>query len=146
MIKLSTGYRQSVALTSSIKATLDGGLVRIYSGAVPPSADASLGAAVLLCEISAGGTGDLLTWEDTAPGGVLSKSVAQNWTGNVVAGGDPTFFRYVKGGDAGDASASAVRFQGSAGILGSDMYIRLLPLVVDTPQSFAVFQLALPEQ
>lgn len=145
-IKLSTGFRQGIAITGSLKELLDNGLIRIYSGAVPASADAALGAATLLNEISAGGTGTPVTWEETAPGGVLSKSAAENWTGNNLAGGTPTFFRYVLSADAGDASTTAVRIQGTAGPLGSDMYISTLPLVSGAPQSFSLFQLAIPEQ
>lgn len=146
MIKQSTGMRVSLAVTGSLKATLDGGLVRIYAGSVPANADAALGGATLLCEISVGGDGTPVTWEAAAPLGVLKKSVSENWTGNNVADGSPTFFRYVLDGDVGDASASAVRFQGSAGALGSDMYIAALPLVNGQPQSFSLFELAIPEQ
>lgn len=147
MIKLSTGLRQALALSNGFKEALDGGFVNIYSGAVPASADAALGSATLLCRLSVGGDDETpLTFETTAPGGVLSKKASENWTGNNVAGGTPTFFRYVLDGDAGDASSTAVRFQGSAGGLGSDMFISSLPLVAEAPQSFSLFQIAIPEQ
>jgi hypothetical protein len=146
MIKLSTGLRQALAISGSLKATLDGGLVQIYSGAIPASADAALGSAVLLNEISVGGDGTPVTFEAAAPGGILVKNVAETWVGTNEADGTPTFFRYVKNGDAGDASASAVRFQGTAGPLGSDMFIATLPLVNGQPLSFELFQLAIPEQ
>lgn len=147
MIKQSTGMRVSLAITGSLKETLDGGLIRIYGGTVPGGPDAALGGATLLNEVSAGGTGTPVTFEPTAPLGVLVKSVAENWTGNNLVGGiTPTFFRYVKDGDIGDASSSAVRFQGTAGALGSDMFIAELPLVEAAPLSFALFQLTFPEQ
>lgn len=145
-VKLSTGFRQGIAITDSLKALLDGGYLRIYSGAVPASADAALGAAVLINEISAGGTGTVLTFEATAPAGVLSKAVAENWTGNNLVTDTPTFFRYVLAADAGDASTTAVRIQGTAGALGSDMFISTLPMVSAAPQSFSLFQLTIPEQ
>lgn len=146
MIKLSTGLRRALAVGGSLADSLNGGLIRIYSGAIPASADADLGSAVLLNEISAGGDGTPVTFEPTAPLGVLVKSVSENWTGNNIAGGSPTFFRYVLDGDVGDASASAIRFQGTAGVLGSDMFIATLPLVEAQPLSFELFQLAIPEQ
>lgn len=146
MIKQSTGMRVSLAVTGSLKATLDGGLLRVYSGTVPANADAALGGAVLLNEISAGGTGTVLTFEATAPLGVLKKAAAENWTGNNLVAGPPSFFRYVLAGDAGDASATAVRFQGSAGALGNDMFISSLPLVQGQPLAFQQFELAMPEQ
>lgn len=146
MIKLSTALRQAIAVGSSLKSALDGGLIKIYSGSVPASADAALGGATLLCTISAGGTGTPLTFEPTAPGGVLTKAAAENWTGNNVLGGTPTFFRYALASDDGSASSSAVRIQGTAGALGSDMFISTLPMVNGAPQSFQLFQLAVPEQ
>lgn len=146
MIKPSTGMRESLAITGSLKETLDGGLIRIYMGAVPASADAALGGATLLNEISVGGAGTGVTFEATAPGGVLVKSVSETWVGSNLADGTPTFFRYVLLADAGDTSTSAVRFQGTAGPLGSDMFISSLPLVDTDPLSFQLFQLAIPEQ
>ncbi len=146
MIKLITAVRVALAVGGSLKSTLDGGLVRIYSGSVPASADAAIGGATLLCEISAGGAGTPVTFEATAPLGVLKKSVAETWTGTNLADGTPTFFRYVLSGDDGSASSSAPRLQGSAGVLGSDMYISSLPLVTGQPLAFSVFELAVPEQ
>jgi hypothetical protein len=146
MIKISTGLRVAQAVTGSLKASLDGGLVRLYSGTVPASADAALGGATLLNEISVGGDGTPVTFEGTAPLGVLKKSVSENWTGNNLAGGTPTFFRFVKAGDDGSASSSAIRFQGTAGALGSDMFLSALPLVSGAPQAFSVFELTIPEQ
>lgn len=146
MIKLSTGLRVGLAITGPLRTLLDNGLVRIYAGAVPASADAALGGAVLLCEISAGGTGTGLTFEATAPSGVLSKSIAENWTGNNLADGTPTFFRHVVVGDAGDASTTAYRVQGTVGGPGEDMVITELPLVAGAPQTFDLYKLAIPEQ
>lgn len=147
MIKQSTGMRVALATTLSVKEALDGGFVRLYTGTVPASADAALpGDAVLINEISAGGTGTAVTFEDNAPSGVLVKRVSENWTGNNLVAGTPTFFRYVKAGDAGDASASAIRFQGSVGGPGADLIISSLPLAANAPQTFNLFRLAIPEQ
>lgn len=146
MIKLSTGLRESLAITGSLKRSLDGGLIRIYTGPVPASADAALGGASLINEISVSGDGTPVTWEATAPGGVLVKNVGETWIGENLASGNPTFFRYVLSGDAGGSSTSAIRFQGSAGALGSDMFISTLPLVEGAPLSFSVFQITVPEQ
>lgn len=146
MIKLSTGLREALAASQSLRAALNNGFIRIYTGPVPASADAALGTAVLINEISAGGTGTPLTLEATAPDGVVTKTAAENWTGNNLADGTPSFFRYVLSGDAGDASTSAVRFQGSVGGPGADMVISSLPLVNGAPQTFDLFQLVIPEQ
>lgn len=146
MIKLSTGLREALAASQSLRAALNNGFIRIYTGPVPASADAALGTAVLINEISAGGTGTPLTLEAAAPEGVVTKTAAENWTGNNLADGTPSFFRYVLDGDAGDASTSAIRFQGSVGGPGADMVISSLPLVNGAPQTFDLFQLVVPEQ
>lgn len=146
MIKLSTGLREAIAAQESLRDALNGGFIHLYTGAVPASADADLGSAVLINTISGGGNGDPLELEPTAPGGVVAKSVSQNWTGNNLADGTPTFFRYVLAGDAGDASTSAIRFQGTVGGPGADMVISSLPLVNGAPQTFDLFQLVIPEQ
>lgn len=146
MIKLSTGLRVQMAVGDDLVSILNGGFIRIYSGPLPASADAALGAATLVNEISAGGTGTPVTFEPTAPGGVVSKKASENWTGNNLVDATPTFFRYVLSGDAGDASSSAVRFQGTAGGIGNDLVISSLPLVDGEPQTFDLFQLTIPEQ
>lgn len=145
-LKYSTGLREGLAITGPLRSLINNCLVRIYSGAVPINADASLGGALLLNEISAGGTGDPLTFEPTAPAGLLRKSVAENWTGNNLSDGTPTFFRLVLPSDTGDQSTTQVRIQGSCGGLGNDLVITELPLEESAPQSFDLFQLAIPEQ
>lgn len=145
MVKYSTGLRQQLAVVAPMRTILDAFLLRVYSGTVPASADASLGGATLMLEVSAGGTGTPLTLEPTAPGGLLSKSVAENWTGNVLVAGTPSFFRIVKVADTGNASTTEPRIQGSAGSLGNDLVMTVLPLVASAPQTFELFQMALPE-
>lgn len=146
MIKLSTALREAIAVTGSLRSALNNGYLRLYSGAVPASADAALGSATLLNEITVGGLGTALTLEPTAPDGVVTKSAAETWVGLNLVAGTPTFFRWVLAADAGDLSTTAVRLQGTAGVLGSDMFIAALPLVEGAPQSVAVFQLTVPEQ
>jgi len=147
VLKLSTALREGLAASSDMRTLLNECFINIYSGPVPPSADSELPpSAVLLNTISVGGMGDPLTLEPDAPGGVITKSVAENWTGNNVADGTPTFFRLVKATDTGSATTTEVRIQGSAGGVGNDMVITELPLVEDAPLSFDFFQLVIPEQ
>lgn len=145
-IKFSTALREGLAAAGSLRSLINECEVRIYAGSVPVSADAGLGSAVLLNVITAGGTGTPLTFEASAPNGVLTKSVAENWTGNNLADGTPTFFRLVKPGDTGGTSNTDVRMQGTAGTVGNDMVITELPLITGAPQAFDFFQLAIPEQ
>lgn len=145
-LKFSTGLRQGLAVSGSLRSLLNQGLLRIYSGTVPTNADAALGSAVLLNEISAGGTGTTLTFEAAAPGGVLTKSAAENWTGNNLESGTPSFFRFVQPTDTGNASTTEVRLQGTCGPIGNDLMITQLPLVASQPLTLELFQLAIPEE
>ena len=146
MVKYSTALREGLAVVGSMRSLLSGFYIRIYTGTVPATADASLGSAVLLNEISSGGVGDELTLEPTAPGGLLTKSASQNWTGKTLLGGTPSFFRIELASDTGNQTTTEVRIQGSCGSLGNDLVITQLPLVTDEPQAFELFQMAIPEQ
>lgn len=110
---ISTGLATALASTSSLKDALDGGEVRIYAGAVPTSADDSIGSATLLCTVLLDGT-DPLTLE--ADGRNLRKPSAASWTGVPVDSGTATFFRHVQSSDDGSASTTAVRTQGAVGV------------------------------
>lgn len=144
-LKFSTGLRSGLMVTGSLKSLLDGGSVRVYAGAVPSSADAAIGAALLLCEIKVKTSGDGLTFEATAPSGVLTKNLSEEWESNNVASGDATFFRFVKPADTGGASTSEVRIQGTVGLAGADMQISNTALVIGAPQKLEYFNVAMPE-
>ena len=146
MVKYSTAIREGLAIVGPMRTLLDAFYIRVYSGTIPASADASLASAVLMLEVSVGGMGDPLTLEPTAPGGLLTKSASENWTGNVIVGGTPSFFRIEKDTDTGNQSTTEIRIQGSCGSLGNDLVITALPLVESTPQAFELFQMAIPEQ
>jgi len=146
MVKYSTATREGLAVVGALRTLLNEFYIRVYSGTIPASADSSLGQAVLMLEVSVGGMGDPLTLEPSAPGGLLTKSAAENWTGNVLVGGTPSFFRIEKDTDTGNQSTTEIRIQGSCGPLGSDLMLTALPLVAATPQAFELFQMAIPEQ
>ena len=114
-LKISTGLRNGVLVTGSLKSQLDGKVVKIYGGAVPDDADAALGAATLLCTVSVGGTGTGVTFESTPVDGAIVKTASETWSGTNVATGTATFWRIATNADDGSASTSAVRVQGTFG-------------------------------
>lgn len=142
--KYSVGLRNGLAVTGSLKSLLDGCFIRLYAGTPPASPNDAIGAATLLSEISNGGVGG--TFEGVASDGTLVKSTSEVWTGVNVASGTASFFRVVKAGDAGDASTSAVRVQGSVGVAGADMNMTNPTLVSGAPQNFDYFFITMPEQ
>lgn len=144
MYKLSTGLRNGLLAVGSLKELLDTGKIKIYAGSVPASADDALGGATLLCTISNGGGATGLTLASAASAGVLTKTLAEVWSGTNVAGGTATFFRWEMGGDDGSASTSAIRLQGSVGVAGADMNLSSVNLTNGAPQALDYFTVAMP--
>lgn len=117
-MKLSTGLRNGLLSGDDLKALLDGGEIRVYEGAVPSTADDSIGSAVLLGTYKNGGSG--ITF-DAAVNGVISKAAGETWGGTIAATGTPSFFRHVLSSDDGSASSTALRIQGTCGLVGADL-------------------------
>lgn len=127
-MKRSTGLRNYMLSTGSLKQALDGKVIKIYSGPAPASADAALTADnVLLATVSANGNG--VTMANAAENGTLAKSSSEVWSGVVAANGTASFFRMETAADTGALSATAVRVQGSIGLDGADMNFATLNLI-----------------
>tara|TARA_R110002049_G_scaffold239404_9_gene412596 strand:+ start:2048 stop:2503 length:456 start_codon:yes stop_codon:yes gene_type:complete len=148
-IRYSTGLKNAILDTGSLKDALDDGVLRFYSGTVPADADAALGSAVLLNEYTddgqalAGGTG--LDFDAAAVGGALGKAPAQTWEGDAVANGDASFFRFVTQADTGAASTTEIRIQGTVGGVGADMFVQSVTFVTSTTYTVDYFSVAIPD-
>lgn len=140
-LKLSTGLRDALVATGSLKGTLDGMVMRFYDGVVPASADAAI-TGTMLVEMTLnadGATG--LTYEAVTGSGYARKTAAEVWSGTVAATGTITHARFCAIADDGTLSTTAVRLQFER----SDM-----ALSVETPtqgETYDVdfFNLILPE-
>ena len=141
-VKVSTGLRNALLDSSSLKGILDGGFLDIYSGTIPATADDALTGATLLCRVSNGGSG--LTFDTNAVGGVLSKNPSEVWQGLNTASGVASFFRFVSASDTGAASDTEKRIQGTVAVLGADLNISNTSLTVSAPQAIQFFYVALP--
>lgn len=137
----STGLAKHLAITGSLKAALDGGFIFIYSGTVPATADAVI-AGSLLAKISVGGDGTTgLTFSGTADDGVLTKTAAEAWNGNVSTTGTATFFRFAAA-DPSAASTTDKRLQGTVGTtVLSDIVLTSTALVSGNTQALNLFQI-----
>lgn len=120
-MKRSTGLRNYMLASGSFKQALAGTVIRVYGGTAPASADDAIGAATLLCTISVDGDGTGVTLDATASGGVITKNTSEVWTGDVTASGTATFFRMEFAADTGAFSTTAVRMQGTVGLVGADL-------------------------
>jgi hypothetical protein len=120
-LQASTGLRNAMLSGVGLKDALDGGKILVYAGTKPASADAAIGAAVLLVTITIGGVGTGINFDTAAAGGAINKAPLETWKGTNVADGAAVFYRHVAAGDDGTLSASAMRLQGNVGSSGSDL-------------------------
>jgi hypothetical protein len=143
-IKISTALRNAILASGSVKSSLDNGFIRIYSGAVPATADSALGSAVLLCVVSVNNTGTGITFAASASGGVLTKNASETWSGVNVASGTSTFYRHTAAGDTGESSTTQSRIQGLVGTAGADLNVTNTSLVIGAPQLIDYYSVAMP--
>jgi hypothetical protein len=123
---ISTGLRDKVLDTGSVKSVLNLGFINIYSGVAPATADAAA-TGTLLCAVSNNSTATGLTF-GTASAGALPKNPAEVWSGLNVVGGTASYYRHVAAGDTGGISTTEARIQGVCGLAGADLNLTNLLL------------------
>jgi len=142
--KISTGLRDHMLATGSLKAGIDGGVIRIYSGSEPSDADAALGAAVLLCTISDNGGGGGISMDTTPASGILSKAPAETWKGTNAATGVASFYRFSSLTDGGLLSTTEKRAQGTVGTLNADLLLADVNLTISQEQRVDFYSIGMP--
>jgi hypothetical protein len=143
-IKTSTGLRNQMLDTNPLKTVFNLGFLKIYAGAVPADADASIGSATLLCTVSVNSTGTGITFASTASGGTIVKNSGEVWSGVNVATGTATFYRLVAAGDTGASSTTEARVQGTVATSGADLNLTSTSLTSAATQSIDYYSLTLP--
>lgn len=142
--KVSTGLRNGVLATGSLRSLLNGGTIKIYAGSPPATADAAVGAAVLLCTISLNSTATGITLDATAAGGVIPKTPAEIWSGVNAANGVAAWFRHVGPGDNGAESVTQPRIQGTVALSGAAVNLTSLNLTAGAPQPIDHYAVSWP--
>jgi hypothetical protein len=104
-------------MLDAIRASYDAGKLRIYSGSVPANADAALGGAVLLAELTLNATAF-----PAASGGVLTANAITSDT-SADNTGTASFFRIL------DSGASTVLFQGAVSTSGAELNLNTTSIV-----------------
>lgn len=150
-IKLSTGARNAMAGPTGFGATFANGVIYIYSGPQPLTADAAPSGTLLGiatkdgAAFTPGSPDNGLTF--AAPtGGTISKS-ADNWKFTGIAVGTAGWFRLV--GNAADplaASTTAVRMDGAVTTTGPELKLSILAVEVGSPHTVDVFRFTVPAQ
>jgi len=142
-LKTSTGLRNYALATGSFKAAMALGVIKIYAGTIPATADDSLGSATLLCTITKDGDGVTgLSLAASAASGSISKA-AETWSGTNAASGTATFWRFVTSSDTGVLSTTEMRWQGTAATSGSELIMTSTTLASGAPTNIDYFTAAL---
>ncbi len=142
--KISTGLRDYMLITGSLKAGLDGGVINIYSGTAPATADAALSGNTLLAIISNDATGTGITMATPSIAGVLSKSASEIWRGLIVASATASFYRFVGLADDGLLSTTQRRIQGTVAVVGGDLNFSSVTFVSSNYKTIDSYNIALP--
>lgn len=144
-MKRSTGLRNHMLSVGSLKSALDGTVIKFFSGAEPPTADDALGGATLLCTITRDGDGVTgLTLAPDAAGGQITKNTSEVWEGEIIANGQATFFRQESLADSGLFSESAIRLQGSVGMIDADIELSDVAFIIGDTRRLRFYVAAIP--
>ena len=144
MAKFSTGLRNAMLTGQSFKVIMDGGLLDIYAGTPPDTADDSVAGAMPILTLSVNGTGGGLHFAMTAENGALGKDTSELWKGVVQATDTATWFRFVTSGDTGAQSDVEPRIQGTIGVAGTDMLMANTTLTATEEFTLNYFTVVLP--
>lgn len=144
MAKLSTGLRDHLLTTGDFQSGVDGGVIKIYSGVAPTTADAALSGNTLLCTISNNAAGTGVTMAATAASGVLGKNSAEIWRGLIVTSGTASFYRFAAITDDGLLSTTAKRVQGTVGTVSTDLNFSSVGFVAGNYKQIDNYNVAQP--
>jgi hypothetical protein len=151
MLRFSTGLRNGILDATGIKEAMTDGVLRLYSGAQPASADTAV-AGTLLLEVTVdggafahGSAANGLEF-DAPVSGVLSKAAAENWTGSGLADGVAGWFRFCANPvDAGGASTTLARIDGSVGKSSADLNLSNTTIATGVPSTIDVFNISMDQ-
>ena len=144
----STGLRNKMLDTSSLKAALADGFVHVYSSAIgdiPATADAAIDPAkhTKLLTVYGDGVSSGMNL-GTASGGAIGKAAGETWAGTVLASGNAVFFRLVGSADTAALSTTEPRIQGRAGGAGSELFLGSVALVAGNTQAVNFISIGVP--
>jgi len=114
--------------TQGFKQLMDGGCIRVYSGAQPSSPEATE-TGTLLGTVGTGG----LTW-GTAASGIIDKN-GEAWDGTCAVAGVAGWFRHYDANifTGTDGAGTAVRYDGAIGSLTGELIMTPTTLSVGAP-------------
>lgn len=148
-VKFSTGLRNSMLGTTGLKDAMADGVLRIYSGAQPTSADNAPGGTLLLeITLDAGafvhGSPTNGLEFDAPSAGTVSKAAAETWRGLGLVAGTAGWARFSANPlDDNSLSTTIKRIDMSVAKTGADLNIANTSIAVGAPTTIDVFQLTM---
>lgn len=143
-LRLSTGLRQDLLGTNDFKTVFTLSFINIYSGTQPLTADDSIGTSTLIATIYSDLTTTGVSF-DAPVAGVISKAVAETWSGAALTSATAGWFRLYEAGDT-PAAASTVtsRLDGTIAVSGADLNISNTTISSGAVQTLTQFDITLP--
>jgi len=150
--RLSTGLRNELmkAGGKSFADCLANGIIRIYTGTQPTTADDAEGSVTLLNEITLA-SGAFVSESptnginlDVATAGAVAKSTSETWSGVAVATGTAGWFRFYANTVVTGASTTGIRFDGNISTSGAEINMSNLSLVIGGTTTIDAFIVTMP--
>jgi len=147
-VRLSTQLRTNLAGSTGFGTTFANGVIEIYTGSQPGSADNAVSGTLLGTVTLASGaftpgvSTNGLTFASAASGAIAKSGT---WSFNAVATGTAGWFRF-KGNatDAGGSSTSLPRLDGTVATSGGDMNLSNISIVSGAPTTIDSFTFTVP--
>ncbi len=148
-LRLSTGLRNHMLQTAGFKDIMADGVISIYSGGQPTTADdAETGSLLATITLSSGsftaGQADNGLEFDTADNGAISKSSEETWSGAAAATGTAGWFRFYANDMTSGASTSAARFDGAVSTSGAQLNMSSTAITAGATTTIDSFTITLP--
>jgi hypothetical protein len=148
-LRLSTGLRNKLLGTASFKTIMQNGVIRIFPGVQPASADDAEGAThVIEITVSSGtftpGTATSgLNFADPVSG-ACTKASAEVWSGAAVSSGTAGWFRFYANDRTTGADTSHARFDGSVSTSGAQLNMSSTAITAGATTTIDSFIVTMP--
>jgi hypothetical protein len=126
---------------ASVKEIFNGGVLKIYTGVQPSSAD-DAPTGTLLVSISVNGTSQGISFDD-AVNGVIKKNASEIWSGTAVATGTAGWFRLQANDDPESLSSVAERIDGAIATSGAELNMSNTTIESGAVQTISLFQISI---
>ncbi|WP_029459687.1 hypothetical protein [Solidesulfovibrio alcoholivorans] len=148
-LRLSTGLRNKLLGTSGFKSIMQYGVIRLFPGVQPSSADDAEGATPLLeITVSSGtfspGTGENGLNFDDPVDGACAKAAAEVWSGVASATGTAGWFRFYATDRTTGADTTHARFDGSVSTSGAQLNMSSTAITAGATTTIDSFTVTMP--